>query len=158
MDDLAIEFAIGIVTFGLMVALFRQGERLGDRDDDARVWVRVVDVPQPDGSMPVAVVRVENPGQDPVIVGLDGRRGTRLERLGSPVAVTVPRRAGRRRRAPGAVLGAVDGGSRETWRVPLGQAALPPSIRVLLYQPGGRTRGIRVSTTWAAASCAGRRS
>jgi hypothetical protein len=135
---------IATLIFGLVVAaLVRLGFRAGDQRGDATAQVSLTWVTQPDGDVLHATVAVQNPAPTPVTVSVHGGAVPSLALLFcDPRRTHVPIRERRQLTPAATVLGAVDGGGEDWWRIPLaiprpGSAA---KVVVRLDQKRDRTR------------------
>jgi hypothetical protein len=135
---------IAALIFGLLIAaLVHLGFRAGGQPGDATVRVSLTWVAQADGGVLQATVAVRNPASTPVAVSVHGRSVSALALLFcDPRRIHVPIRE-RWKLAPSwTVLGVVDGGGENRWRIPVGIARPGSAAKLVvrLDQGRGRTR------------------
>jgi hypothetical protein len=133
--------------------LVQAGIRSGDRPGDATLTAVASEAGQPDEPRPVIIATVRNPGRVPLVAGFAARRSLVPGWLAG-MAVSVPRRTGRRRFRPGslAVVGVVGAGAEASFAVPVPSRAGRYRLTAVIGQAGGRLRVFRTPVSPASAA------
>jgi hypothetical protein len=130
--------------FGLIIAvLVHFGFRAGDQPGDATVKVGLTWAAPAGAGVLQATVAVQNPAPTPVTVSVQGRPVSALALLFcDPRRIHVPVRERWQLSPSATLLGVVEGGRQDWWRIPLDIARPGAAAKVVvrLDQSRGRTR------------------